>query len=85
MIISICFTDKWRSMLNTIYLYILVYCQIFFPMCMRKFKVYTLSETKLSFKLWALIKCMLNIISIIALWAQPVRGVATVQVANYAL
>ena len=51
-------------MLNTIYLYILV-CEIFFPM--RKFKVSTLSETKLSFKLRALIKYMSNIISIIAL------------------
>ena len=82
MIISIYFTDKWLSMLNTIYLYILV-SEIFYPM--RKFKVSTLSETKLSFKLWVLIKCMSNIISIIALWAQPVRGVATVQVVNYTL
>ena len=82
MIISIYFNDKWRSMLNTIYLYILV-CEIFFPK--RKFKVSTLFETKLSFKLWALIKCMSNIISVIAVRAQPVRGVATVQVVNYAL
>ena len=78
MIISIYFTDKWPSMLNTIYLYISLWN--LFPHAFPQFpKLNCLSSYE------QLIKCKSNIISIVALWAQPVRGVATVQVVNYAL